>query len=123
MTHHVVDGMPADAKITENVIKQLGKKLRLMEGFASVHSAERFTRLLIACYRFKRFTDSCRRDGNGKSPLELAGVDPLPADGSGADVGSATTTAATLNLTLSIYVSHRAAVQCVVDRARCIRLQ
>jgi transposase-like protein len=80
MTHHHLNGMPADANITENVIKQLGKKLRLMEGFASLQSAERFSRLLIACYRFKRFTDSCRRDDNGKSPLELAGVNPLPAD-------------------------------------------
>jgi transposase-like protein len=76
MTHHRVEGMPADANITENVIKQLGKKLRLMEGFASLESAERFSRLLVGCYRFKRFTDSCRRDGNGKSPLQLAGVDP-----------------------------------------------
>ncbi len=80
MTHHRVEGMPADANITENVIKQLGKKLRLMEGFASLESAERFSRLLVGCYRFKRFTDSCRRDGNGKSPLQLAGVDTAGAD-------------------------------------------
>ncbi|MGH2663472.1 MAG: hypothetical protein ACRDH8_11880 [Actinomycetota bacterium] len=76
MTHHRVEGMPADANVTENVIKQLGKKLRLMEGFASLESAERFSRLLIGCYRFKRFTDSRqRREGNGKSPLQLAGTD------------------------------------------------
>jgi len=74
MTHHRVEGMPADTNITENVIKQLGKKLRLMEGFASLESAERFSRLLVGCYRFKRFTDSCRRD-NGKSPLQMAGVE------------------------------------------------
>lgn len=75
LTHHHLQGMPADANITENVIKQLGKKLRLMEGFSSLNSAERFSRLLIGCYRFKRFTDSCRRTDNGKSPLELAAVD------------------------------------------------
>ncbi|MGH2703879.1 MAG: hypothetical protein ACRDJ4_01910, partial [Actinomycetota bacterium] len=80
LTHHRVQGLPADANITENVIKQLGKKLRLMEGFATLDSAERFSRLLVGCYRFKRFTDSCRRDDNGKSPLELAGADPLPDD-------------------------------------------
>lgn len=57
------------------MIKQLGKKLRLMEGFESLASAERFCRLLIGCYRFKRFTDSCRSACNGKAPLELAGVD------------------------------------------------
>lgn len=50
------------------------------QGFATLESAERFSRLLVACYRFKRFTDSCRRDDNGKAPLELAGVNPLPSD-------------------------------------------
>jgi transposase-like protein len=73
MTHHFTPGLPADNNVTENVIKQLNKKLRLMEGFESLESAARYVRLLVGCYRFKRFTDSCR--GNGKSPLELAGVD------------------------------------------------
>ncbi|MBI2237624.1 MAG: hypothetical protein HYU54_03750 [Actinobacteria bacterium] len=68
MTHHLVEGLPADANVTENVIKQLGKKLRLMEGFQTMESAERFSRLLVGCYRFKRFTDSCRRDDNGNVP-------------------------------------------------------
>jgi len=80
MTHHRVEGMPADANITENVIKQLNKKLRLMEGFATMDSAERFTRLLVACYRAKRFTDSCADGRNDHSPLELAGVDLAGAD-------------------------------------------
>jgi hypothetical protein len=71
--HHRVPGLPADNNITENVIKQLNKKLRLMEGFESLESAERYVRLLVGCYRLKRFTDSCK--GNGKSPLELAGID------------------------------------------------
>jgi len=75
MTHHRVEGMPADTNITENVIKQLGKKPRLMEGFASLESAERFSRLLVGCYRFKQFTDSYRKGHNGRAPLELAGVD------------------------------------------------
>jgi transposase-like protein len=73
--HHLTPGLPADNNVTENVIKQLNKKLRLMEGFESIESAERYVRLLVNCYRFKRFTDSCRKTENGKSPLELAGVD------------------------------------------------
>jgi hypothetical protein len=73
MTHLFTPGLPADNNVTENVIKQLNKKLRLMEGFESLESAERYVRLLVGCYRFKRFTDSC--NGNGKSPLELAGID------------------------------------------------
>ena len=80
MTHHRVEGMPADTNVTENVIKQLSKKIRLIEGFATMASAETFSRLLVGCYRFKRFTDSCQRNGNGRSPLELAGVEPLPED-------------------------------------------
>jgi transposase-like protein len=72
--HHRYPQLPADNNVAENVIKQLGKKLRLMEGFASLGSAERFCRLLIACYRFKRFTDSRRNGGNDRSPLEHAGV-------------------------------------------------
>lgn len=71
--HHRVPGLPADNNVTENIIKQLNKKLRLIEGFESLESAERYVRLLVGCYRFKRFTDSC--NGNGKSPLELAGID------------------------------------------------
>lgn len=74
-THHQLEGMPADTNRTENVIRQLGRKLRLMESFASIESAERFSRLLIGCYRFKRFTDSNHRGHNGRSPLEIAGID------------------------------------------------
>jgi transposase-like protein len=80
MTHHRVEGMPPDTNVTENVIKQLSKKIRLIEGFTSMASAETFSRLLVGCYRFKRFTDSCQLNGNGRSPLELAGVDGLPGD-------------------------------------------
>lgn len=75
MTHHLVPGMPADNNVVENVIKQLGKKPRLMEGFATVEHAERYTRLLIACYRFKPFTDS-NNGHNGHTPLQLAGAQP-----------------------------------------------
>jgi len=72
--HHSVPGLPPDTNVVENVIKQLGKKLRLMEGFATLESADHFCRLLVACYRFKRFTDS-RNGNNGRAPLEAAGVD------------------------------------------------
>lgn len=72
--YHLASGLPPDNNVAENVIKQLNKKLRLMEGFATLESAERFCRLLVACYRFKRFTDS-RNGSNGRAPLEAAGVD------------------------------------------------
>lgn len=70
--------LPANTNVTENVIKQFGKKLRLMVGFATVDSAERFSHLLVGCYRFKRFTGSGR--ATGKSPL--AGLEHLPTTSS-----------------------------------------
>jgi hypothetical protein len=75
MSHHLTPGLPADNNTTENVIKQLNKKLRLMEGFATRESADHFLRLLIGAYRFKRFTDSCRPGANGQAPLAAAGID------------------------------------------------
>jgi hypothetical protein len=51
------------------------KRARPGTSFASLGSAERFSRLLVGCYRLKRFTDSCRRDDDGNSPLQMAGVD------------------------------------------------
>ena len=73
LTHHRHRGLPADANITENVIRQLNRKLRPMEHFATIESAEHFTRLLIAAYRWKPFTDSTT-NRNGHSPLQLAGA-------------------------------------------------
>jgi len=61
--------------VPKALLRWLGKKLRLMEGFSSLKSAEHFCRLLVACYRFKRFTDSCRVEENGRTPLEAVGVD------------------------------------------------
>jgi transposase-like protein len=75
MAHHRILGMPADNNIVENVIRQLARKLRLMEGFQNPQSADRFLRLLVGCYRFTRFTDSTRPSHNGKAPLEIAGID------------------------------------------------
>ncbi len=51
MAHHFTPGLPADNNVTENVIKQLNKKIRLMEGFESIESAERYVCLLVGCYR------------------------------------------------------------------------
>ena len=51
MARHRHRQLPADNNVAYNVTKQLGTKLHLMEGFISLESAERFCRLLIACYR------------------------------------------------------------------------
>lgn len=79
MTHHHTPGIPPDNNTAENVIRQLGKKPRLMESFSSRDHADAYLRLLIACYRLKPFTDS-HNGHNHKSPLQLAGLNPPPGD-------------------------------------------
>lgn len=73
MTHHRHPGLPADANITENVVRALNRKIGPMEHFASLESADHYSRLLIANYRWKQFTDS-NNGRNGRSPLQHAGV-------------------------------------------------
>lgn len=71
LTHHNVTGLPADNNITEGVNSQLATKLDLTRGFATPATAEHFTRLLIAWYRHKTFTDG-NHHTNHHSPLQLA---------------------------------------------------
>jgi hypothetical protein len=78
LTHHQHRGLPADANITENVVRTLNRKLAPMEHCATRATTDHYTRLLAANYRWKRFTDSSN-GRNGHSPLELAGV-TLPTD-------------------------------------------
>jgi len=73
MTHHRHPGLAADANITENVVRALNRKIKPMEHFATLESADHYSRLLIANYRWKQFTDS-NNGRNGRSPLEHAGV-------------------------------------------------
>ncbi len=73
MTHHRHPGLPADANITENVVRALNRKIAPMEHFATIETADHYSRLLIANYRWKQFTDS-NHGRNGRSPLEHAGV-------------------------------------------------
>lgn len=75
IAHHSHPDLPRDNNITENIIKQLNKKLKLLDGYQFASTANANLRLLVNCYRFKRFTDSRDKSKNGKSPLELAGVD------------------------------------------------
>lgn len=64
-----------DNNIVENVIKQLNQKFKKVAGFETYKTAYNSISLLIMRYRFHRFNCSRIRGNNGKSPLELAGVD------------------------------------------------
>ncbi len=60
----------------ESFIKQINRRLKLIEGFQSSRTAECYLRLLIMYLRFKPYTDAKRTNKrrNGKSRLELVGV-------------------------------------------------
>jgi transposase-like protein len=64
-----------DNNIVENVIKQLNQKFKKVAGFESYETAYHSISLLVMRYRFHKFTCSRKPGHNGKSPLELAGVD------------------------------------------------
>ena len=81
-THFSCPGLPRDNNIIENIIKQLNRKLKLIGGFRTSESAWAIIKLLIMNYRFKSFTD-CKlsnRHFNGKSPLEISGVNISDTD-------------------------------------------
>ena len=63
-----------DNNVTENLIKQLNKKLKQSGGFNSIENTYSFLKLWFIHYRFKVFTNSNEPYRNGKAPLELAMV-------------------------------------------------
>jgi transposase-like protein len=70
--HHFHSDIPRDNNITENIIKQLNKKLKSAECFKAKESAVNYLNLWFAFYKFKKFRASNQPHRNGKSPLELA---------------------------------------------------
>lgn len=63
-----------DNNITENLIRQLNKKLKQSGGFKNLYSAHCFLKLWFIYYRFKPFSNSQASYRIGKSPLQLAKI-------------------------------------------------
>jgi transposase-like protein len=61
-----------DNNITENLIRQLNRKLTQSGGFKSIENAYNFLKLWFIHYRFRPFTNSKESYRNGKAPIELA---------------------------------------------------
>jgi len=70
--HHFHSDIPWDNNITENIIKQLNKKLKSTECFKAKESAVNYLNLWFAYYKFKKFRAGKEPHRNGKAPLELA---------------------------------------------------
>lgn len=67
-------GMPRTNNIVEGVISQLSRKITDTDGFSYFSTAWNSLKLLIMNYRFHKFSCSRIKGHNGRSPLELAGV-------------------------------------------------
>lgn len=77
MTHHFHPGMPRTNNIAEGMISRLDSKINQADGYKCHDTAWATLKMHIMHRRFKTFTD-CRngnKNNNGKSPLELAGID------------------------------------------------
>ena len=75
--HHFHPGMPRTTNIGEGLFSRLDSKINQADGYKCHATALATLNMIIMHYRFKTFTD-CRKKNkhkNGKSPLELAGVD------------------------------------------------
>jgi hypothetical protein len=69
-----------DNNITEGVNDKLGMKLFLIRGFKKEESARNTLKLIVMHYRFNPFSSCKIKEHNGKSPLNLAGVDTSRLD-------------------------------------------
>jgi transposase-like protein len=79
-THFRVEGSFRSNNAVESVNDKLGMKLWLIRGYKSVRTARNSLNLMVMHYRFNPFS-SCRiKEHNGKSPLQLAGVDTSKLD-------------------------------------------
>lgn len=77
VTHLSCPGIPRTNNRIENLIKQLNRRLKTLEGFGTPQAARGYLYLWSSYHRFKPYTD-CRpphRYKSGKAPLECAGVD------------------------------------------------
>jgi len=77
VTHHHYASMPRTNSIIEGVISRLDERIDPADGYGSQQTCWATLKMLIMWYRFKQFTD-CRKNNrhkNGKSPIQLAGVD------------------------------------------------
>jgi len=70
--HHPV--LVRDNNVTENLIKQLNRKIKQSDGFKTRENADSFLKLWFIHYRFNPFVNSSVSYRNGKAPLELAGI-------------------------------------------------
>lgn len=80
VTHFHVPGSFRDNNITESVNGKIEMRLYLIRGYKKVQSARNSLKLIAMHYRFNPFSSCKNKDHNGKSPLNLTGVNTSKLD-------------------------------------------
>lgn len=75
ITHFRVDDAFRSNNIAESVNDKIEMRLKMIRGYKRVRTARNSLKLIVMHYRFKPFSSCKKREHNGKSPLNLAGVD------------------------------------------------
>lgn len=73
MTHHHYPGLHRTNNILEGFNGNISQKFSVMRGIKKVKNIDRYVKLVLLDYRFRKLTSSKFKDRNHKSPLELAG--------------------------------------------------
>lgn len=79
-THFRVPGSFRDNNITESVNGKIQMRLYLIRGYKKVKSARNSLKLIALHYRFNPFSSCKNKEHNGRSPLNLAGVNTSKLD-------------------------------------------
>ena len=74
ITHFRVRGSFRSNNITESVNDKIEMKLKMIRGYKKVRKAIHSLNLVVMHYRFKPFSSCKNKNHNGKSPLNLAGI-------------------------------------------------
>jgi transposase-like protein len=74
-THFRVLDSPRSNNIAESIIDKIEMRQKMIRGYKRARTARNSLKLIVTHYRFKPFASCKKKEHNGKSPLNLAGVD------------------------------------------------
>jgi transposase-like protein len=73
-THFRIPTYVRSNNVAESVNDKMEMRLKMIRGYKRVRTATNSLKLIVTHYRFKPFASCKKKENNGKSPLNLAGV-------------------------------------------------
>jgi transposase-like protein len=78
MTHHYHTHMHRTNNVLEGFNGNISQKFDIMRGFKKRENIDRYVKLILLDYRFRKIKNSKFKFRNNKSPLELSGCKNIP---------------------------------------------